>query len=369
MSQSKKRVLVVGERKRTVYQRFVSILSKEFIVKELYVLPDPDNPPFFVLRWFSVIKNWRKLLKKFKPNKVLICGDALISIWIIVFLVKLFRLKIEIILFRYDIENLRPYFRGFEKKVGHFITRQIEKYCFVRADKIIHKGLENELEFLRFYKKIKDKPHYLFREFIDPKLIKDYDPSRKKLSEEDGEIHLVRIGNTLLEDLQGIESIWKLYPKITKQGIHIHFYSKVPKGIVKRLKEFDKKDPYFHYEGFMEHSRLIDEMSKYDYGFHIHGIGNPSKKRLDIWFKTGFGNKNYDYALAYLPVICSKNLEATRGMIEKNKIGFPIDYNEIENLKIEILKNKKRYPPFIKNIKKFIKRSTDAKPLINFIKG
>ena len=104
MTHNKKRILVVGERKRVVYHMFSSILSKECIVKEWYVLSNPDKPEFLLVRWFSIISKWNKMIRNFKPDKIIICGGALISIWIIVFLVKLFQLKIEIILFRYDID-------------------------------------------------------------------------------------------------------------------------------------------------------------------------------------------------------------------------------------------------------------------------
>lgn len=365
MANNKKRILLVGEKRRVVYQRVPSILSKKFTVKEWYILPDPDKPTFFVLRWFSIINNWDKMIRKFKPDKIIICGGALISIWLIVFLARLFRLNIEITLFRYDIEHFRPSQKGFKENFRFFVALKLEKFCFLNSDKIIHKGLENELEFLSFYKKIKHKPHYLFRNFLDYDLIQKYNPN--KLSKKDGEIHLVFVGGPVLNDMPHTESFLDFYPKITKQKIHLHLYFLVPENIEEKFKEIGKRDPFFHYETVLEHHKLIKEISKYDYGYVLHGTNKKLFGNASIWLKTIFGNKYYDYISAFLPIICSDNLEATVRFIKKNKIGFSIHYDNISNLRKEILKNKKNYIGFVKNIKKFIKDKKNYDHFIEFI--
>lgn len=363
MAHNKKRILVVGENKRIVYQNFLSILSKECIVKEWYALSNPDKAGFFLTRWLSIINNWDKMIRKFKPDKIIICGGALISIWIIVFLIRVYRLRIEIIVFRYDIEYFRPYSRGFLEKIGHFIARKLEKFCLIRADKIIHKGLENELQYLPFYEKIKDKPHYLFREFLDADLIQKYDP-KIKLSAKDNEVHLVYTGGLYLKDLPVAESFWKFYPKITKQKLHLHIYSKVSKEIISKFKRIERKDNYFHYEGYRKHNDLIKDLTKYEYGIHLFGGG---KIKGHLITKTSFSNKNFDYISANLPIICSKNLEAVSEFVEKNKIGFPIEYNEMHLLK-KILKNRnKNYNRYILNIRRFRDILKDYKEFNNFL--
>ena len=366
MNQNKKtRVLVVGERKRIVYRRFSSILSKESAVKELFVLPNLDNPPFFILRWFSLIKRFREVLKTFKPNKVIICGDALISMWIIVFLVKLFQLPIEIILFRYDIEHLRPFPKEFKVRFGHFVALRLEKFCFLKADKIIHKGLENELEFLPFYKKIKDKPHYLFREFLEPNLIQKYDP-KKKLSAKDGEIHLVYVGSFYLENLPYADSIWEFYPKMTRQKLHLHIYSKVDKKTENKLKEIGSKNSYFHYEGHRAHDSLIKEISKYDYGSYLH-VHNRAKIKANYLLMFGFGNKVFDYFSAHIPFICSDDATAIVKFIDKYSVGLHIDYKKINVLKEKLEYNKKKYVKMIKNIEKATPELLNKKNFVKFV--
>ena len=106
MHPAKKRILIVTDNSNQLYDLISSMLGKEFIVEELFGLSNTGDSHFFLAYWF---KNWRKIqkvLKKFKPDKILICGGALTSIWLTVLLVRLFRLKIEVIVFRIDIENL-----------------------------------------------------------------------------------------------------------------------------------------------------------------------------------------------------------------------------------------------------------------------
>lgn len=334
----KERILVVAEKKREVYNGLIYALSRKYTVKERYVVPNPDKPPSILARWFSVIKIWKDVLRKFKPDKVVICGGSLISLWIIVFLIRLFRLRVEIILFRYDIEHfyLLPSRKAFNEKIGHFISLTLEKFCLLMADKIVHKGLKNELEFLPFYRKIKDKPHYLFREFLDKRLIQK-SRQNAKLSRKDNQLHLVYIGGLYLDDFPTIESFWAFYPKITCQKIHLHIYSKQPEGIVKKLREMEKRDRYLHYEGFMEHRELLKKILKYDYGIQFFG---REDKEPDIVNKVAFSNKLFDYISARLPIIVTSNQVAIADFVEQHHIGFSIPYYKIKYLKMLLVKRR-----------------------------
>src|SRR3989338_2270205 len=187
------RILLAAERKDEsiewkdeFYQWLSELLKRDFVLEEIYIRSDPNNSPSFLKRLALTVKKWNRLKKEFCPDKIIIYGKAMTTIWTMIFFVRLFGLKNEIIVFRYDIENFRPYWNGLATRFGHFIARKLEKYSLINADKIIHKGLENELSFLPFHHKIRNKPHYLFREFINPKRIKKYNP-KAKLSNKDGE--------------------------------------------------------------------------------------------------------------------------------------------------------------------------------------
>jgi len=356
---------VAGEKKRIVYQKFSSILSEECVVKEWYVLPDSDNPGFFLMRWFSLINNWDKMIRKFNPDKILICGGALISLWIIVFLIRVYRLRIEIIVFRYDIEHFRPFPKQLKDKFGHFVALKLEKYCFLRADKIIHKGLENELQYLPFYEKIKDKPHHLFRNFLDKKLIQKYNP-KKKLSREDKEAHLVYGGGWYYDDSSTSNSFFKLYESFLKNRVHLHLYTRANNNEREKLGAFEKKYRYFHYEGHLDRKNLIKEYSKYDFGLNFYGFFDDKKNNAFV--KTAFSNKNFDYLASMLPILTNGEAEAKSDFVVENRIGYSfklLDYNKRSIYK-QIL-DKKKYAQLVKNIGKYINKNLNNREFLRFI--
>jgi len=304
----------------------------------------------------------KKIIHIFKHRKeydkaILISGPE----WYPYIVSRILSKKTEIIFFPYDIYHFRPKNRELIQRIFTNIVRlPCEKLCFLKADKIIHKGLENELEFLTFYEKIKEKPHYLFKEFLDKDLCYDYD-SRIKLSKKDGEIHLVYVGGLYLKNLVEAESFWKLYPKITRQKLHLHIYSRQSPKIIKKFRMIEKKDPYFHYEGFREPKELIKEIRRYDYGIEFFG-GTINENYLIL--KVGFSNKLFDYIAASLPIVVSKNLEVISEFVLKNDFGIIVNYNSIGNL-FNKLKNVNYYEK-INKIKKNRNKFTSSK-LVSFL--
>jgi len=366
MTKSKIRVLVVGERDEDFLDWLYTILDEKFVVKKLHVLPDPLNPPSLLARWLTVIRKWKEALRKFKPDKVIIYGEEMISIWLIALWIKLSNLKIEIIVFRYDIENFRPYSENLRIVVGHYIAKKLEKFLLLSADKIIHKGLENELEFLPFYNQIRKKPHYLFREFLKAKFVCKF--SLNKLSKKDGEFHLVFPGRLNPENLPYADSIWEFYPQLTNQKIHLHLYSRVDRKMEKKLREVESKNPYFHYEGYASHQSLIKELSKYDYGIALHGHNRAGLKK-DYYSMTALGNKYFDYISAKLPILVVNDYLPIVKIIDKYGIGLYFDYKKLKSLKRMLIQNKKNYPKMVKNIETTIPQLLDHKKFLNFIES
>ena len=116
---TKRRLLIIAERKRDVYHRFSVILNKHMTINEFYIVQNPDKPSWLFSRWVKVIKYFNGAFKTLNPDKVLVCSGSLISIWLFIFLIKLFRKKTEIIFFSYDIENFRLVPKGIIKKIRH----------------------------------------------------------------------------------------------------------------------------------------------------------------------------------------------------------------------------------------------------------
>ncbi len=360
------RILVVAEKYDDFYEWLSKLLEKEFIVKKLYVHSGDEKPPFFLLRWLLVIKRWRSISKSFKPEKILVYGKSLMSIWIVIFLIRLLGLNTEIIIFRYDFEYFWMCFKEIKKTIGDRMTLILEKFCLINSDKIVHKGIENELEFLPYYDKLKNKPHYLFREFINPKKIQIYNPNFK-LSKKDGEIHLVYIGGFTSVNLPVAESIWNFYPKITSQRLHLHLYSWFDRKAEEKLKEIENRNPYLHLEGIKDHSSLLKEICKYDYGISLH-TRNVSKSKNNYYVAVHFAKKFFDYLSAKLPLVVLKESKAAAEFVDKYKIGVCIDYKDIKSLQKILTKKKKDYEKIIKNIDNAISDSMECKKFLDFVR-
>tara|TARA_Y100000310_G_scaffold262419_1_gene272096 strand:- start:19219 stop:20298 length:1080 start_codon:yes stop_codon:yes gene_type:complete len=356
---NKGRLLIIAEKEREVYHRFSVILNKHMTVNEFYIVQNPDKPPFLLSRWIKVIKYFNGTFRTLNPDKVLVCGGSLISVWLFVFLIKLFKKKTEIIFFRYDIENFRLFPKGFIKKFIRYLIIVLEKFCFLSSHKFIHKGFYDELKMLKFYNKIKNKPHYLFRDMLDKSLIQKFGPS-KKLSKSDKEIHVVYVGGLNVDDGPDMPSFWKFIPKITDQKIHFHVYSRQPRHIINKLKETEKNNKYFHYEGFVNHRELIKKMGMYDFSISIVDYKNTPV----AWQKSAFGFKILDSIMAGILYIAPNNLTATAQFLEKNKVGMCYDYSNWYKIKHHISKIKVK--SYQKNFEKYISNYNEN-GLIDFI--
>ncbi len=309
--------------------RLLQLLSNKFDCKLYYLYKDyrKFENSFFVKKIFLILLEFIKisfLLLINKPNKIIIRGGSLNYYFYIPFLVKILVRNNEIILFKYDIDNFREYSNSFYANIFLYFNKVSEKINMIYSDKIIHKGLKNELEFLPFYEKIKNKKHYLFREFIDEDLICDYNPN-VKLSKKDGEIHLCYGGCIHERDNFYHERTVNLFKKIAEQKIHIHVYARKSKDF-----EILKDNKYFHYEGFFTYSELLKEYTKYDFGVYLYGRTDNLFYDDNIWNLTGFSNKIFDYILAGLPILYSSNLIAISEFLDTKRLGIKLDYRNLD---------------------------------------
>ena len=362
MKRRKKIVLVVGEGKQEVYGQLISMLKEKFFVQELYAAG--EKPGFFAVRMVSFARAFSLLARKLNPDIILVLGGPLISSWTAVFLVRFLGMKKKIIVYRHDIEHFRYFPRSPRYWLGHISALMLERFCLTGADSIIHKGLGEELKFLGFYGRIRDKPHFLFRNFLRP----DYavKKPKAKLSSVDGEFHLAYAGSIYTESTPFADSLWEFYPKVTSQKIHFHLYSDASPMIRERLLEASRKDPYFHYEGSLPHKRLIAELSKYDYGTTMDGwYRKPGRK--SYFLMTTFGNKTFDYMGARIPVICSRDMKATADFINAHGIGFDIDCSNISELKAVLSGKRKHYGSMVRNIDKAIARLSSGSKFLRFV--
>lgn len=312
------------------------ILEKEYNTKVYYLYKDYNEfeDTFFLIKPIYILKEIitiKRFLKSNKIDKAIIRGGSLLYYCFLPSLLKNSCKTVEIILFKYDIDNFRSYLGSFSIKnmisnIYLYFNRLAEKRVMMKSDKIIHKGLENELEFLPFYEEIKDKLHYLFREFLDLEIVQDF-YLENKLSANDNEIHIVYGGCIHETDSFYHERTTNLFKRIIHNSIHIHVYSR-------QVKEYQElmKSRFFHYEGFKKHKVLIREYSRYDFGLYFYGRTDNmfDVKGGNIWDITGFSNKIYDYILAGLPILYSRNLKAIAEFLDEHELGISGDYKSFD---------------------------------------
>lgn len=135
---------------------------------------------------------------------------------------------------------------------------------------------------------------------------------KSKLSEEDGEIHMVYEGG-ISDNPRSHRFFENLWATITALNIHIHYYSQQN---IEYCKELEKTSSYLHYEGNLSSLELIVDMTQYDVGSLIL---NPVDKNADM----ASPNKLYEYLAAGLPVV--SNLTIPSEFAASHNVGGALD--------------------------------------------
>jgi glycosyltransferase involved in cell wall biosynthesis len=190
--------------------------------------------------------------------------------------------------------------------------------------------------------------------FYNYPLWKDIPSSiQPKLSEKDGEVHIVYEGS-VSSAKKSVRYLLPLFEEIAKRKIHIHIYAVPMAGNVRHLVPYERTardNRYMHFHGTQELEKLLAELSKYDFGLI------PSPEHVDsLLLDTALPNKMFEYLSCGLPVI-SARLRSIEQFINLNKVGFVFDDTEelVAKLNTEKYTIKNRYKYTMeKNISKLI---------------
>jgi hypothetical protein len=163
-------------------------------------------------------------------------------------------------------------------------------------------------------------PNYLPRSYIPTRL-------KPKLSEQDGQTHIVYEG-TVDSRVSGTHyDLMSVFEDIAKHKLHIHIYVSCHDEAYKR---FSEGSAFIHYHGHLTPKILLQEMTKYDFGWA--GLNaTKNKKHLDVILP----NKLFDYIACGLPVLSFPHRTQKR-FIEEHGLGFV--FHDIEEL-VELLNN------------------------------
>lgn len=166
---------------------------------------------------------------------------------------------------------------------------------------------------------ISQKPTLVFPNYVPRRLIPS--TSRRKLSENDGEIHIVYEGSVDSVNLGSHYDLRDIFEAIADQGIHIHIYASRENP---DYAAFADGNGYIRYHGHLDTRDLLQEITQYDYGWAGFNTAR-NKEHTD----TVLANKVLEYVVCGLPVI-SFNHKTQQEFIEENGIGIVI--NEIDEL-------------------------------------
>ena len=161
-------------------------------------------------------------------------------------------------------------------------------------------------------------PNYLSRLYIPTRL-------RAKLSEKDGQTHIVYEG-TVDSQISGSHyDLMSIFEDIAKHRMHIHMYVSRHNEDYKR---FSEKNEFIHYNGHLTPKILLQEITKYDFGWAGFNA-TKNRKHLDVTLP----NKLFEYIACGLPVLSFPH-RAQKRIIEEHGLGFV--FHDIEEL-VELL--------------------------------
>lgn len=142
------------------------------------------------------------------------------------------------------------------------------------------------------------------------------DSLRAKLSENDGEMHIVYEGHLDNRNQGSHYDLLEIFREIAEQGIHIHIYGSWES---EPYRELASENGFVHYHGSLPSKFLLEEITQYDFGWA--GFNTRVNK---IHADTVLANKTMEYICAGLPVISFPH-RAQKKFIETHDVGIVIE--------------------------------------------
>jgi len=284
---------------------------KKCFNNSIYLLPLKDKEKQYgvkskLLSIYDMFKKRKELKKQF--DLTIGVSEPNIFVWYIFSIT-----KGKKVFFPYDIVRFK-YKNILRNKWYDFL---FERSNFKKADAIIHKGPENELQGITSKPSLQFLPYCEEEQFIHNK-------------EKQQGIHLVYVGlvyDTIRTD--GLPLIDN-FIDFTKQGFHVHIFPSEYSRIEKQYQTIFDNNPLLYLHESIYGLELKKEISKYHYGLYFLDFSDKIKP---IWEQTVFGNKVSDYLEAGLPILTSGNLSFVSKIIRENNFGIVMNPKLIQNLK------------------------------------
>lgn len=152
---------------------------------------------------------------------------------------------------------------------------------------------------------------------------------RKKISERDGEAHIVYIG-CITSVVEGSHyDLRNIFKDIAHHGMHIHIYP--TKNIITQSNRSYKKiadaNDFIHFHDNMNQKELLEEITQYDFGWAGFNM-SMNHEHLNV----ALPNKVMEYIGCGLPVLAFSH-KTIHSLIEKHEVGWLFNnLNELDGL-------------------------------------
>jgi glycosyltransferase involved in cell wall biosynthesis len=144
----------------------------------------------------------------------------------------------------------------------------------------------------------------------------------EKLSEEDGETHIVYAG-TISSKIEGHHyDLREVFKEIAMQDVHVHVYASREDEAYKALADGER---CIHYHGHLNQRTLLPELTQYDFGWA--GFNDAlNSKHLD----AALPNKIFEYIACGLPILTFPH-KTLKEFVERHRVGVVIrDFDELK---------------------------------------
>lgn len=151
----------------------------------------------------------------------------------------------------------------------------------------------------------------------------DVKPPIEKLSDKDGELHIVYEGVLSDDGYRG--RMLPLFESIAKKGVHIHIHGIGAEQTLRAFKAPQSRIKRYHYEGSLPHEELMKVLTRYDAGMIPFLPYEADQGYMD----TMLPNKLFDYLAAGLCLL----VPPTRSMqLFVSRTGTGITYRGVDDL-------------------------------------
>lgn len=230
----------------------------------------------------------------------------------------------------HDMQDVYSIYYGLEPKV-RWLRSELphERECLEQADAVVAHSLEPNAAYRLFH--TPKKPKNIFFH-----LGCDEDVFCENTKELGKEIHLVYAGGVAGSHRDpkqyGNTQFHKLIRCFSEQKIHFHVYPAPSSqaGDYEEYRHLGKSFPFFHFHESFPQQDLTRELSKYHFGvlpfFREHSDQSDAKLKFATTLKL------FNYLEAGIPVLVSADLGYQSWVVRRNRCGFTISRNDLENL-------------------------------------